>query len=218
MPRRNPVSVNSAKDATIEIHQGDIPAGLDFGDAVAVDTEAMGLNNHRDRLCVVQLSAGDGTAHLVKFDAGDDYAAPNLKALLIDSAVTKIFHYARFDIAVISRYLGVECDPIYCTKIASQLARTYTDGHGLKDLCREILDIELLKTQQSSDWGAATFSKDQILYAASDVLYLHRLRTALDAMLVREGRDQLLEACFRFLPTRAALDLRGWIDIDIFHH
>jgi len=212
------VNVKSAKDAKIEVHQGDIPSGLDFGDAVAVDTEAMGLNNHRDRLCVVQLSAGDGTAHLVKFGVGDDYSAPNLKALLGNSRVTKIFHYARFDIALISRYLDVACAPIYCTKIASQLARTYTDGHGLKDLCRELLGIEISKAQQSSDWGTATLSNDQILYAASDVLYLHRLRTTLDAMLVREDRAELLEACFRFLPTRAALDLKGWIDVDIFHH
>ncbi len=212
------MSVNSAKDAKIEVHQGDIPPGLDFGEAVAVDTEAMGLNNHRDRLCVVQLSAGDGTAHLVKFDAGDDYSAANLKALLGDSRVTKIFHYARFDIALISRYLGVECAPVYCTKIASQLARTYTDGHGLKHLCRELLGIEISKTQQSSDWGTAVLSDEQILYAASDVLYLHRLRADLDAMLVREGREQLLQECFRFLPTRAALDLKGWIDVDIFHH
>jgi len=212
------VNVRSAKDAKIEVHQGDIPAGLDFGAAVAVDTEAMGLNNHRDRLCVVQLSAGDGTAHLVKFNADDDYAAPNLKVLLADANVTKIFHYARFDIALISQYLGVACAPLYCTKIASQLARTYTDGHGLKHLCREVLGIEISKTQQSSDWGAPTLSDEQILYAASDVLYLHRLRAALDAMLVREGRAELLQACFAFLPTRAALDLKGWIDIDIFHH
>jgi ribonuclease D len=212
------VNVNSAKDAKIEVHQGDIPAGLDFGDAVAVDTEAMGLNNHRDRLCLVQLSAGDGIAHLVKFDAGDDYAAPNLKALLADTGVTKIFHYARFDIAIISRYLGIESQPLYCTKIASQLARTYTDGHGLKHLCREVLGIEISKTQQTSDWGAQVLSAEQILYAASDVLYLHRLRAALDAILVREGREHLLAACFAFLPTRAALDLGGWIDVDIFHH
>ncbi|NQU58759.1 MAG: ribonuclease D [Rhodospirillales bacterium] len=178
----------------------------------------MGLNNHRDRLCVVQLSAGDGTAHLVKFDAGDDYSAPNLKALLGDPNITKIFHYARFDIAIISRYLGVTCTPLYCTKIASQLARTYTDGHGLKHLCREVLGIEISKTQQSSDWGAAVLSEEQVLYAASDVLYLHQLRAALDIMLVREGREQMLEACFSFLPTRATLDLNGWIDVDIFHH
>ena len=212
------MTVNSAKDATIEVHQGDIPASLEFGDLIAVDTEAMGLNNHRDRLCLVQLSAGDGTAHLVKFNASDDYSAPNLKALLADRTKTKIFQYARFDIAVISKYLGVDCDPIYCTKIASLLARTYTDSHGLKGLCRELLNIDLSKVQQSSDWGADELSDDQILYAASDVLYLHRLRDALDVMLKREGRTAYLEACFRFLPTRAALDLAGWVDVDIFHH
>ncbi len=212
------MSVNSAKDAEILVHRGDLPGGLEFGDAVAVDTEAMGLNNHRDRLCVVQLSAGDGTAHLVTFDAEDDYAAPNLKALLADPSVTKIFHYARFDIAIIRRYLGVSCTPLYCTKIASHLARTYTDGHGLKDLCRELLGIDLSKAQQSSDWGSPELSREQILYAASDVLYLHRLRAILDAMLQREGRTEHLESCFRFLPTRAALDLEGWINVDIFHH
>ncbi|MBC8445181.1 MAG: ribonuclease D [Rhodospirillaceae bacterium] len=178
----------------------------------------MGLNNHRDRLCVVQLSAGDGTAHLVKFGADDDYAAPNLKALLGDTSKTKIFQYARFDIAIISKYLGVYCDPIYCTKIASMLARTYTDSHGLKHLCREILGVELSKAQQSSDWGAEVLNEEQIWYAASDVLYLHRLREALDTMLKREGRMDYLEACFKFLPTRAALDLKGWVDVDIFHH
>ena len=212
------MNVNSAKDAKIEVHQGDIPAGLDFGDAIAVDTEAMGLNNHRDRLCVVQLSAGDGTAHLVTFGADDDYAAPNLKALLDDTSKTKIFQYARFDIAIISKYLGVFCEPIYCTKIASMLARTYTDGHGLKHLCRELLGVEISKSQQSSDWGAEVLSEEQIWYAASDVLYLHRLREVLDTMLEREGRMGYLEDCFKFLPTRAALDLEGWIDVDIFHH
>jgi ribonuclease D len=147
------VTTKNAKDATIDVHQGDIPLGVEFCDAIAVDTEAMGLNNHRDRLCVVQLSSGDGTAHLVKFDADDDYSAPNLKALLADNSKTKIFHYARFDVAIIRQYLDVVCQPIYCTKIASYLARTYTNGHGLKDLCRELLGIELSKTQQSSDWG-----------------------------------------------------------------
>lgn len=212
------MSVNNAKDAAIDVHQGDLPAGIEFGDAIAVDTEAMGLNNVRDRLCVVQLSSGDGTAHLVKFDADDDYSAPNLKALLADPSKTKIFHYARFDLAIIQRYLGVVCMPVYCTKIASRLARTYTDSHGLKDLCREILGVEVSKAQQSSDWGTARLSDEQILYAASDVLYLHRLRDALDVMLEREGRMAHLEDCFRFLPTRAALDLDGWIDVDVFHH
>ncbi len=212
------MNVNSAKDATIEVHCGDLPAGLEFGDAIAVDTEAMGLYNHRDRLCLVQLSAGDGIAHLVKFDADDDYAAPNLKALLNDASKTKIFQYARFDIAIISKYLGVYCAPLYCTKIASMLARTYTESHGLKHLCRELLGVELSKVQQSSDWGASELNEKQVLYAASDVLYLHRLREALDIMLEREGRMDHLEACFDFLPTRAALDLAGWLDVDIFHH
>ncbi len=212
------MNVNSAKDAKIEVHQGDIPAGVVFGDSIAVDTEAMGLNNHRDRLCVVQLSAGDGSAHLVKFNASDDYSAPNLKALLSDKSKLKIFQYARFDIALIYKYLDVACEPIYCTKIASMLARTYTDGHGLKHLCKELLGIEISKTQQSSDWGADILSEEQILYAASDVLYLHRIREALNAMLERENRMGHLEACFKFLPTRAALDLEGWQDLDIFSH
>lgn len=208
----------SAKNAQIDVHQNDIPAGLEFGDAVAVDTEAMGLNNHRDRLCVVQLSAGDGTAHLVQFSADNDYAAPNLKALLGDTSKVKLFQYARFDIAIIKKYLDLDCAPLYCTKIASMLARTYTDGHGLKHLCKELLGIEISKAQQSSDWGAETLSEEQIEYAASDVLYLHQLRDILDGMLEREGRTQYLQACFDFLPTRAAMDLGGWIDVDIFHH
>jgi len=201
----------------IHLHQGDLPAGLSFGDSVAVDSETMGLDLSRDRLCLLQLSAGDGVCHLVQFAQGS-YDAPNLKALLSDPATTKIFHFARFDIAAIRRYLGVDCTPIYCTKIASRLVRTYTDRHGLKDLCRELLGIELSKQQQSSDWGAAELSQEQLAYAASDVLYLHELRTKLDAMLAREGRDGLARACFEFLPTRAALDLAGWDETDIFAH
>ena len=212
------MNVISIKDAKIEVHQGDLPAGLIFGDSVAVDTEAMGLNNHRDRLCVVQLSAGDGTVHLVRFNADDNYAAPNLKALLSDPSILKIFQYARFDIAILKKYLNVECTPLYCTKIASYLARTYTDGHGLKNLCREILGVEISKVQQTSDWGATELSPEQIEYAATDVLYLHQIRDALNVMLEREGRLQYLKACFDFLPTRAALDLEGWIELDIFHH
>ncbi len=202
---------------TIEVHEGDLPAGLDLGRAVAVDTETMGLNPHRDRLCVVQLSAGDGDAHLVRFAAGR-YEAPNLSALLGDPGVLKIFHFARFDLAVLRRYLGVSCEPLYCTKVASRLARTFTDRHGLKDLCRDLLGIELSKQQQSSDWGAERLSEEQIAYAAADVLHLHRLREALDRMLAREGRRDLAEACFRFLPVRAELDLAGWPDEDIFAH
>lgn len=201
----------------IHLHKGDLPAGLSLGKAIAIDSETMGLALARDRLCLLQLSAGDGVCHLVQFARGD-YDAPNLKALLSDPAITKIFHFARFDLAAIRRYLGVECSPVYCTKIASKLIRTYTDRHGLKDLCRELLGAEISKQQQSSDWGAVELSKDQLAYAASDVLYLHDLRAKLDAMLVREGRDGLAKACFDFLPTRAALDIAGWNDIDIFAH
>lgn len=200
----------------IKLHKGDLPRGLELGPSVAVDSETLGLNPHRDRLCVVQLSAGDGTAHLVQF-TGDRYDAPNLKALLADPATLKIFHFARFDVAVIEKYLGVRTMPIYCTKIASKLARTYTDRHGLKDLVGEILGIELSKQQQSSDWGAADLSQQQLAYAASDVLHLHALKTRLDAMLAREGRSHLAEAAFRFLPVRAELDLAGYDD-DIFAH
>lgn len=199
------------------LHRGDLPAGLTFTSSVAVDTETLGLKPHRDRLCLVQLSAGDGTSHLVQFD-GADWSAPRLKALLADPAVTKIFHYARFDVAVLERYLGVVTGPIYCTKIASKLVRTYTDRHGLKDLCAELLGVELSKQQQSSDWAAERLSPEQLAYAASDVLYLHRLKAALDAMLARQGRTALAEACFRFLPTRAHLDLAGFEDVDIFSH
>lgn len=203
--------------AKITLHKGDLPAGLDFGSSVAVDTETLGLKPHRDRLCLVQLSAGDGNAHLVQFD-GTDYAAPNLKALLADPGVLKIFHYARFDVAVLSRYLGVDTTPIYCTKIASKLVRTYTDRHGLKDLASELAGIELSKQQQSSDWAARTLSDQQKVYAASDVLHLHTLKTRLDEMLERDGRRHLAESAFRFLPTRAALDLAGFDDMDIFSH
>ncbi len=199
------------------LHRGDLPEGLKFSGAVAVDTETLGLKPHRDRLCLVQLSAGDGTAHLVQLD-GADWSAPRLKALLTDPKITKIFHYARFDVAVIEQYLGVVTGPIYCTKIASKLVRTYTDRHGLKDLCGELLGVELSKQQQSSDWAAATLSPQQLAYAAADVLHLHALKRALDAMLVRQGRTALAEACFAFLPIRAKLDLAGFEDMDIFSH
>ncbi|MGF1609060.1 MAG: ribonuclease D [Kiloniellales bacterium] len=201
----------------ITLHQDDLPDGLTLGDSVAVDSETMGLSLSRDRLCLVQLSAGDGACHLVQFRGGR-YTAPNLSALLSDPKTTKIFHYARFDLAMLQRDLGVTCRPVYCTKTASRLTRTYTDRHGLKDLCRDILGIELSKQQQSSDWGAAELSQEQLHYAASDVLYLHRLKEALDQLLVREGRVELAQACFEFLPTRAALDLAGWGDVDIFAH
>ncbi len=202
---------------TIELHQDDLPEGLDFGDCVAIDSETMGLNLERDRLCLLQLSAGDGTCHLVQF-RDSDYRAPNLKVLLNDPAVTKLFHFARFDLAMIERHLSVTCRPVYCTKVASKLVRTFTDRHGLKDLCRDLLGVEISKQQQTSDWGAAELTKEQMRYAASDVLYLHRLRDQLDGMLAREGRSALAEACFEFLPVRAKLDLAGWADVDIFAH
>lgn len=201
----------------IEVHYGDLPDNLDFGNSVAIDSETLGLNPHRDRLCVVQLSAGDGNAHLVHFNDGT-FDAPNLKKLLADQNVEKLFHFARFDVAIIEKYLGITCTPVYCTKIASKLVRTYTDKHGLKALCHELLGIDLSKQQQSSDWGKAELSPEQVQYAASDVLYLHQLRDILDGMLVREGRKELAQSCFDFLPTRAKLDLGGWPDLDIFSH
>ena len=206
-----------ATPKSIELHQGDLPEGIDFGASVAVDTETMGLKPGRDRLCLIQLSAGDGICHLVQFAKGR-YDAPNLKALLTDQGVTKIFHFARFDVMVIRRYLEVDCRPVYCTKMASKLVRTYTAAHGLKDLCRQLLGIEISKEQQSSDWGAATLSDEQMTYAASDVLHLHVLRDKLDAMLAREGRSDLARACFDFMNTRAELDLGGWDDPDLFSH
>ena len=202
---------------TVTLHEGDLPDGLDLGSAVAVDTETMGLKPRRDRLCLAQLSAGDGNAHLVRF-APNAYGAPNLKALLSDESVTKLFHYARFDIAMIERYLGVVAQPLYCTKIASKLARTFTDRHGLRDLCRDLLGIDLDKEQQMSDWGSDELTAQQLSYAASDVLHLHGIRAGLDEMLLREGRAEFAEACFRFIPVRARLDLGGWDDIDIFAH
>lgn len=201
----------------VKIHHGDLAAGLSFPHGVAIDTETLGLNPHRDRLCIVQLSGGDGTAHLVKFD-GKSYNAPRLKALLTDPGILKIFHFARFDIAVMKQYLGVETAPLYCTKIASKLARTYTDRHGLKDLVGELLGIEISKQQQSSDWGAPELSESQMAYAANDVLHLHALKAKLDTMLAREGRTEFAQSAFGFLPTRAKLDLAGFEDDDIFAH
>lgn len=200
-----------------QLHRGDLPEGLLFGDSVAIDTEAMGLNPHRDRLCLVQLSRGDGDAHLVQFAPGC-YEAPNLKRLLADPAVTKLFHFARFDIAMLYHYLGVMARPLYCTKTASRLVRTFTDRHGLRDLCKDLLGVELKKEQQSSDWGAPSLSEEQLRYAVSDVLYLHALRVRLDTMLAREGRTELARSCFDFLPARALLDLEGWPEQDIFAH
>ena len=201
----------------IKLHKGDLPDGLNLGPLVAIDSETLGLNPFRDRLCLVQLSSGDNVCHAVQFAPGE-YAAPNLKKMLTDPAVTKLFHFARFDVAMFKQYLGVVTAPIYCTKIASKLVRTYTDKHGLKDLVKELLNVDLSKEQQSSDWGAAELSDKQLAYAASDVAHLHRLKDALDAMLAREGRTALAKACFEFLPSRVELDLAGWPDVDIFAH
>ncbi|RFC69248.1 MULTISPECIES: ribonuclease D [Mesorhizobium] len=202
----------------IRFHKGDLPDLAHYqGDAVAIDTETLGLNPHRDRLCVVQLSPGDGTADVVQIAAGQK-RAPNLAALLRDGKKTKIFHYGRFDIAVLFNAFGVMATPVFCTKIASRLVRTYTDRHGLKDICNELLGISLSKVQQSSDWGAETLTPEQLEYAASDVLYLHALREALISRLNRDGRAKEAEACFKFLPTRAKLDLMGWDEQDIFSH
>ncbi len=200
----------------ITLHKGDLPDGLLFGDSVAVDSETMGLDPHRDRLCLVQLSRGDGDAHLVQL--ANSYDAPNLIRLLADPAITKLFHYGRFDIAMFQHYLGVDTQPVYCTKIASKLTRTYTDRHGLRDLCRELLGVEISKQQQSSDWGAPELTEEQLAYAASDVLHLHRLKSIFDVLLAREGRTEIAASCFRFLPTRARLDLMGWDREEIFAH
>jgi ribonuclease D len=201
----------------ISLHRGDLPADLSFGPSVAIDTETMGLNPHRDRLCLVQLSAGDGNAHLVQIPRGPA-KAPRLAALLTDPKVLKLFHFGRFDIAVLEHALGVRCEPAYCTKIAARLTRTFTDRWGLKDLCKELLGVDLSKQQQTSDWGADSLSDEQLAYAASDVLHLHALKAKLDALLEREGRTELARAAFQFLPTRARLDLAGWPETDIFEH
>jgi ribonuclease D len=202
---------------TITLHRGDLPADLSLGSVVAVDTETMGLNPHRDRLCLVQLSAGDGNAHLVQIPRGP-VQAPRLAALLADPKVLKLFHFGRFDIAMLEHALGVRCEPVYCTKIAARLVRTFTDRWGLKDLCKELLGVDLSKQQQTSDWGADTLSEEQLAYAASDVLHLHALKAKLDILLAREGRMELAAAAFQFLPTRSRLDLAGWPEVDIFEH
>ena len=201
----------------ISLHLGDLPAELSFGPIVAIDTETMGLNPHRDRLCLVQLSSGDGNAHLVQIPRGP-VRAPCLAALIADPQVLKLFHFGRFDIAVLEHALGVRCEPVYCTKIAAKLTRTFTDRFGLKELCRELLGVDLSKQQQTSDWGAEKLTDEQMAYAASDVLHLHALKTKLDGLLEREGRMDLAQAAFRFLPTRARLDIAGWPEIDIFAH
>ncbi|MEM7508466.1 MAG: ribonuclease D [Pseudomonadota bacterium] len=202
---------------SITLHQQDLPDGLDLGPVVAIDSETMGLMPHRDRLCLVQLSSGDGTAHLVQIAKGQT-DAPNLNRLLADPEVLKLFHFGRFDIAVMAHAFGTVARPVYCTKIASKLVRTFTDRHGLRNLCQELIGVDISKQQQSSDWGAEELSEAQMAYAASDVLYLHALREELDRRLAREGRSELAEACFRFLPDRALLDLEGWPEVDIFAH
>ena len=211
-----------AEPPSLHVHRGDLPPGVSFGSCVAIDTETLGLRLHRDKLCVVQLSAGDGSCHLVHFPpqmrTNGGYDAPQLRALLGDPAITKLFHFGRFDIAMLHLHLGVLARPVFCTKIAAKLVRTYTDRQGLKELCRELLGIELSKEQQSSDWGAETLTPEQIRYAANDVLFLHRLHERLQEMLAREGRLDLAEACFRFLPERALLDVAGWPEEDIFAH
>jgi ribonuclease D len=201
----------------ITLHKGDLPENIKFSDSVAIDTETMGLNPHRDRLCLVQLSSGDGNAHLVQIAAGQN-EAPNLVRLLEDQSVTKIFHFARFDVAVLKQYLNAAVSPVYCTKIASKLVRTYTDRHGLKDLTRELLGIDISKQQQSSNWGADELSKAQLEYAASDVYHLHKMMEKLNVMLETSGRKEIATKCFDFLPTRCELDLKGWNNTDIFAH
>lgn len=215
-PSRIQAPAMSANSQKIRLHRGDLPADFEPGPAIAIDTETLGLNPHRDRLCVVQISRGDGSAEVVQIRPGD--TAERLKQVLGDPNVLKIFHFARFDLAVLFQAFGVMPGPVYCTKIASKLARTYTDRHGLKDVVRECVGVDLSKQQQSSDWGAETLSQAQIDYAASDVLHLHAARERLDAMLAREGRTELAQACFDFLPTRARLDLAGWPETDIFAH
>jgi ribonuclease D len=210
------------KNGAIHLHRHDLPDGLDLGPVIAVDTETMGLNPHRDRLCLVQISSGDGMAHLVQLIppslGGRGYDAPNLARLMADTGVTKLMHFARFDVAVLQQALGITVAPVKCTKIAAKLVRTFTDRHGLKDLCRELVGVELSKQQQTSDWGAPELTSEQMAYAASDVLYLHALWTRLEALLVREDRLALADACFAFLPTRCRLDLLGYEDPDIFSH
>lgn len=203
---------------SVFLHEEDLPRGVLADGPVAVDTETMGLNPARDRLCVVQISDGGGDEHLVRFAPGSDFAAPNLKSVLADPARLKLFHFARFDLASIEAYLGVMATPVYCTKIASRLVRTYTDRHGLKELVRELIGVEVSKAQQSSDWGSPELTDAQKDYAASDVRFLHRMRDELDRRLAREGRTEMAQACFDFLPHRARLDLAGWPELDIFAH
>ena len=202
----------------IHYHRGDLPSGISFGHSIAVDTEAMGLYIPRDRLTLVQLSSGDGECHLVHFPLNSAYDAPNLRMILNDKNTEKIFHFARFDYAILKYYLQVEAYPIFCTKIASKLSRTYTDKHGLKDICKQLLNVEISKTEQTSDWGSEHLSEKQMTYAATDVLYLHRLKAALQELLKREARESIAKACFEFIPARCELDIQGWNEVDIFQH
>jgi len=210
------LAVARGRKVTNHLHRGDLPANVTFKDSVAVDTETMGLRVDRDRLCMIQISAGDGDAHLVQIVPGQ--RPERAAALMADPKILKIFHFARFDLAMIAKHLKVRCAPVYCTRTASRLVRTNTDKHGLKDLCKDLLGVEISKQQQTSDWGAETLTTEQIDYAAADVLHLHRLRVEMDRLLAREGRGYLADACFRFLPDRAALDVAGWADDDIFAH
>jgi ribonuclease D len=202
----------------IHYHRGDLPNGINFGHSVAIDTEAMGLYIPRDRLTLVQLSAGNGECHLVHFPLGSSYDAPNLQAVLSDHNLEKVFHFARFDYAILKYYLKVEASPLFCTKIASKLSRTFTDKHGLKDICKQLLNVDISKTEQTSDWGSDHLSEKQMQYAATDVVYLHRLKAALQEMLKREGRESIAKACFEFIPARCELDIQGWNEVDIFQH
>lgn len=203
---------------TFNYYKNDLPEGIDFGNEIAIDTEALGLNNFRDRLCLVQISSGNGVVHIVHFDSKSEYKSPNLVKLLTDNKILKIFHYARFDVAILQKTFNVKIDNIYCTKIASKIARTYTDAHGLKVLIKEFFNIDISKKEQSSYWGGNEISEEQLKYASNDVLYLHKIKEKLDIMLENEKRKDLAEACFKFIPTRVELDLRGWIDKDIFSH
>ena len=202
----------------IHYHRGDLPSNISFGHSVAVDTEAMGLYIPRDRLTLVQLSAGDGECHLVHFPLNSSYDAPNLRMILNDKSLEKVFHFARFDYAILKYYLKVEAYPTFCTKIASKLSRTFTDKHGLKDICKQLLNVEISKTEQTSDWGSEHLSEKQMTYAATDVLYLHRLKATLQELLKREGRESIAKACFEFIPARCELDIQGWNEVDIFQH
>ncbi|MBN9412336.1 MAG: ribonuclease D [Candidatus Paracaedimonas acanthamoebae] len=210
--------VTAQQSLNVQHHFGDLPSSVKFEGSVAIDTEAMGLNPHRDRLCAVQLSQGDGICHVVQFSHEKNYHAPNLVQLLLNPSILKIFHFARFDVALLSHTFKIEINPVYCTKIASKIARTFTDRHGLRDLCRELLNVDISKEAQTSDWGAPTFTAEQLRYAATDVLYLHKLKDILEAMLIREEKEKLAQTCFNFIPTCSQLDLLGYQNLNVFDH